>query len=128
MESITKHNAGQVIGDGKLPNKYSVSISNDFYISKEGGYLEGYEEESFKSKGFTAEVYDTYSEAKEQAGYYSIGEQVKDFTVNRITIEDRISGELYQNINVFYPNECKTEEMLIEDTSFTESRLGEDFE
>jgi hypothetical protein len=102
------------VGDGKKPNLFFVSISNDFsYCHKIGGifHLDGIENiiPTFKPIGYTSEVFKTYDEAKDFADeLFATNQKDKDgkeFIVNRVTIEDRCCGEVYEMIKCFNPTD-----------------------
>jgi hypothetical protein len=118
------------VGDGKLPNKYWVSVSNDYYYyNAEENVSEwiGDVIRDFKSKGETIDIaFNTYDDAKKyiEDNFY-IDMKYKDYTINRITIEDRLSGELYEHTREFNPNDATVFDNEHEDTKFTENKLKE---
>jgi hypothetical protein len=105
--------AREHIGDGKLPNKYVVMSSNAEYI-RQGNQLDWNEDK--KWEGDYIGVYDTYNEALR-----AIDDKCHDVNA---TIEDRISGELFER----YQSICKCcghiEYGQREDTRFTNKKLG----
>lgn len=117
-------NYKNMIGDYKLPNKYWISVGNEYYIQR-GNYLDWFESEDIEFKGGTIAKFDTYKEAKEFAEGLYLGQKYEDFTINCITIEDRITGQLYEHIKVFLPEQGKFTEEIFEDTHFTEKHLQE---
>jgi hypothetical protein len=125
--------AREILGDGKLPNKYFLSLSNDYlYYDGESSNWIGDLIKNFRSKGGTIAVFDTYAEAKEAADGYSLGNIMTElgmsFTVNRVTIEDRLSGELYEHTKTFFPAAGKIiDEEEHEDLRFTQKKLGRNF-
>ena len=116
------------IGDGKLPNKYWVSISEDYYIMVKQGTLEwisGYLK-YFKPKGKTLLSVTTYKHAKEIADDYYLGSEEDGIIVNTVSVEDRLSGQLYERSQVFSPKgKGKMHEEVYEDLKFTEMKMRE---
>lgn len=95
------YNETSGIGDYKSPNKYYVSGSNDFYINKNGMNDWASETENFEAKlTLPTKRFNTYKEAKEyvddnNSNIYE-GSIPKVNTINTIVIEDRISGQIYE--------------------------------
>ena len=126
----------QMIGDGKLPNLYWVSISNDFVVfNEDSGAYEGAdtEIEGFKSEGKTFPTpFKTYREAKEVADkyIYEMTDRPSLKTINRITIEDRLSGEVFE-ATIYakklkdYLGGYKTRVNEREDLAFTRKKIEE---
>jgi hypothetical protein len=118
------------IGDNKLPNKYWVSICEDYYISEKMrdnstclNWIS--EKDLFKPRSIEIGVYKTYTEAKEMAENIILGLiQPEGITANVVTIEDRITGQLYERVKVFEPLRARISEEVFEDLKFTEKRLG----
>lgn len=116
------------IDDGKLPNKYWVSIHEDYYIMTELGALEWISNylKDFKPKGKTFLPVTTYKYAREIADDYCLGMEEDGIIVNTVTIEDRLSGQLYEKSQSFSPsNKTKMHEEEYEDTRFTETKMRE---
>lgn len=115
-----------LIGDGKLPNRYWVSISNDYSYIHDGSVdWIGDIIPSFKSKGKTfPNGFDTYKLAKSFADF-ALGLRVDGITVNRINIEDRLTGELYEKTMIFDPETGISVEDEREDISFSVKREAE---
>ena len=118
--------ARNMVGDGKLPNKYFVSINNSYlYYSEESEALEGINDAiQFTEKGGTIAMFDTYQKARDfiEANYY-LGMETDDFTVNTIEIEDRLSGQIYEQTRIFYPASGEIKEETHEDIRFTEETM-----
>ena len=101
-----------LIGDGKLPNMFWVSLSNDYsYHHKDDrvNYIDwiGDIMPSFKSEGKTiATPFSTYEEAKRFCDNLYLGLPCDNFILNRITIEDRLSGQVYEKEKIFTPDTC----------------------
>ena len=102
---LTKNSPVDMVGDGKTPNLYWVSVSNDFQRVSESGNIEGIEDcpalQSVvgKSEGETVAVFDTFKEALAEAREQWPGNDKPEKgpdAINRVTIEDRLSGEVYQ--------------------------------
>jgi hypothetical protein len=134
-DGVVKNNpAIHEIGDGKLPNKYWVSESNDFYICV-GGQCDWASEKlkDYKIKHKThAKQFKTFKEALEFANELSAGMYGEPTTnsINNVVIEDRLSGQIYE-ISVYgYPIKdsvvggytWSTEERI--DTQFTEQTMA----
>lgn len=86
------------IGDGKTPNKYWVSVSSDYYIEdpKEGSLDWVSDVKGIKVKGKTLKQFDSYEEAKQFANSIKLRQKVNGIEVNTISIDDRLSGEIYE--------------------------------
>ena len=103
------------IGDGKLPNKYWVSQSEDYYL-RTGNQLDWASKEGkFKAESKTLAVFNSYVEALKYA------DTIYD---NSIFIEDRLSGELLHNVKIVCPCCGKEDWETFEDLTFTEEKLG----
>ncbi|MCK4545417.1 hypothetical protein KAU43_07750 [candidate division WOR-3 bacterium] len=121
-----------MVGDSKLPNYYWVSTSNHFYvyhpidlemvgIDEIDKDLLDKEDRDFQLKGGTVAVFSTYREARDFA------EMQSD---DNVTIEDRLSGVLYENRKLKM-QEWKEHFETHEDTQFTRDTMrkkGVDFE
>jgi hypothetical protein len=126
----TKKTYRDMIGDGKMPNKYWVALSNDYMYHHQDGKDNmvdwiGDIVPTFKSEGLTIEKpFSTYEKAKKFCDEIVIGEVCSyGFIVNRINIEDRLSGELYEKTKIFYPNDCSVEDWETEDFNFTKKTM-----
>ena len=123
--------ARKQIGDGKMPNKYWVSISSDYSYVDEGciEYIgDIYPEwEKKYSVGELLEVFSSYKEARRHANLYFIGMSYKDYVVNRITIEDRLTGEVYNEELILNIGTGKTSTHVSEYIGFTKEQLGDKF-
>ncbi len=116
------------IGDGKLPNRYWVSIFNDYYYyNKENEVFDWIsEKEMFEVKAKTIQVFNTYQAAKEFAeNELCLGITEDGFTVNGITIEDRLSGKVYSHIRHYSPEDGKIDDdFTTEDLRFTQEKMA----
>jgi hypothetical protein len=112
MKNVKKM-AQEMVGDGKIPNKYFVSIHDDYlYYDKETDCWESASErDGRESQGKTLAAFSTYAGARKLFESIPLGELYKGILVRGKTIEDRLSGEL-------------TDETLREVISF-ESEEGE---
>ncbi len=114
------------IGDGKVPNRYWVSISEDYYIFNEkvGGMDWISDHLHLKPKGATIEVFPSFRMAR---GWVNnnlyLGMKYDDIIANCITIEDRISGQVFEMVKSFFPEIASVEEEQFEDIRFTEEAL-----
>lgn len=96
---IVERMAKYEIGDGKIPNKYFVTISDDYQIlhPKTNELKSVNEVFGIDGKYKTIKVFDTYKEAKNYAENIYTGTKIDGIEVNSIEIEDRLSGQLYIN-------------------------------
>lgn len=123
-----QESARKQIGDNKLPNKYWVSVSNDYgYYDSENNVVEwaGDFIKGFKSTGGTVAVFKTYAEAKKYiAENFQLGmlDPVHG-AINRIAIEDRLSGEVYEESRTFNPITCHVSEDAREHVTFTKKTM-----
>lgn len=124
-----KNNAPNMVGDGKLPNRYWVSLGNDRLKCEEDedGVMvcDPIEKDP---KGGTAAVFDTYEEARDYMLGIDIGEWVEvegeNFDVSSKRIEDRFSGELADvTIHEYEVRETREEAELYESTDFTRDAM-----
>jgi len=122
-------NYKQQIGDGNLPNKYWVRVSND-YSYKTGNEINWIGDliPTFKSKGFTiAKPFKTYQGAKAYCDSLVLGAKIshngKMYIVGRINIEDRLTGELYEYTTLFNPETGQSEDLEYEDYNFTQRAM-----
>jgi hypothetical protein len=92
--------ARAMVGDGKTPNKYWVTIGSDYHIFDpvENTFDWASEIKGIKAKGKTIKMFDTYAEAKSYAEGISLGNVVEGIKVNNIVIEDRLSGQVWENV------------------------------
>ena len=126
--------SGKLIGSGKLPNKYYVSWSNNFWLETEKGIYDWASEDKElrkkigKDKGKMVGVFNTFEEALWKA--HDLAEQMSpDGDIRLVTIEDHISGEVYMIALNAKKTQWgldfhKTEE---DETKFTREKLGDDF-
>lgn len=125
---MSKYYSGRnLIGDGKIPNRYFVSISNDYYYfnSKVGGFDWISDLKLFKVKSKIIKNFATYKQAINfiDNDLY-LGMEYGGIKVQSIFIEDRLSGELYHQYNSFDAENCHIEQYQIhEDTRFTKEEL-----
>jgi hypothetical protein len=131
----------QQIGDGKLPNLYWVSYTNDYYIcrrQRDGGmycdWISG--ELGFNATSKTLQkIFKTFKEAMKKANELAeridedgdFGSQPKATEINYVTIEDRMSGQIYE-IGVHYYPESRVDRVEVFsdlDTCFTKQRMKE---
>ncbi len=85
------------VGDGKTPNKYFVTISNDFeiFIKKQGMIESASEVMKFKAKGKAIKVFNNFNDAKDFAESINLGVKSNNFSINSVFIEDRLSGQVF---------------------------------
>ena len=114
------------IGDGKTPNRYWVSISEDYYIfNEEAGGLDWISDHlKLKPKFATIEVFPSFRMAKGWVNNNLYpGMKYAGIKANCITIEDRLSGQLFEWVKSFFPEIASVEEEQFEDIRFTEEAL-----
>lgn len=122
-----------LVGDGKTPNKYWVTIHEDYYIQTEPGTLNWASEvKSIKVKGKTIAVSSKYKNAKKfledefilstiHANDTPISEEkLADIIVRGTTIEDRLSGQVYEYVSEEF---TKLQPFGHEDFGFTKESL-----
>ena len=118
------------IGDGQLPNLYWITVSNDYAYIHDSNCIDWVGDLIllFKSKGKTiAKPFKTYAAAKRYCDYeFTLGETCSfGFIVNRINIEDRLSGQLYEKTRIFDPDTADVRDWECEDTGFTKETMEE---
>jgi len=109
------------IGDGKLPNKYWVSICNDYYYNNDGCLDWISNTKLFESKSKVIKVFTTYKNAVTfiNEDLY-LGMTYDDIKVNCISIEDRFTGQLYEQYRIFDAETATIDDYQInENTKFT---------
>ncbi len=92
--------ARKKVGDGKSPNRYFVSVANDYSYVNEEGCVDWIGEaiKGFKSRGETVAMFDRYQQAKECAiGLFDSTERDEEgyYKINTVYVEDRQVGELF---------------------------------
>jgi len=106
MKKTIEEKAREMVGDGKKPNKYWVSISSDYSYQHEdddgvscidyiGDIIKDWEKKF--SKGKMIGMFSSLEKAMDYVNDLCIGEKYEGFTVNRITIEDRLCGQVYES-------------------------------
>jgi hypothetical protein len=121
------------IGDGKLPNKYWVSIFEDYYYYNKD--IHGYDWMSeklidFKGKGKTYKPFNTYKEAKEFFNSLYINDIKDNILIKGKTIEDRITGQLCEEIYVeeeicpCCKHKTEKDNLYNEDLKFTKNEMS----
>ena len=120
------------IGDGKFPNKYWVSYTNDYYYYQDGVYNWASEELEFEPDGKTVQkTYDTFTDALAKANEYiaKINQDLdysvppKKNQINTVFVEDRLSGEVFM-AGIYYRDGRVTYDQSI-DTGYTQGRMKE---
>lgn len=108
------------IGDGKLPNRFWLSICNDYYYNSGSNSYDWISDlKLFTCRSKELAVYKSYEEAKKAADEIYLGQEIDNITVNSIHIEDRLSGEVYEKARYFSPIDGKIWEDEHEDLSFS---------
>lgn len=116
------------IGDGKIPNRFWLSISNDYYYCRrdpdDGSYsFEWIDNVTlYPVEGKTIKIFKTFQEALTAAQEICLGEKIDGIVVNCVTIEDRLSGEVYEKARHFYPEMGKILEEERTDISYSVKR------
>jgi len=113
-----KYSARLNCGDGKFPNRYWVSESNDYLVKKEKEIINIEEhDKKFKSEGKTyPQAFKTYKEALTF---------LDTLYNNRLTIEDRLSGQVFEQTKIVCVCCGKEEWESFTDTKFTEKKMKE---
>ena len=127
---MAEHNkvSTKQIGDGKLPNRYWVSICNDFYYQKEGVQEWASERDKFEIDCSTLAKFNTYKGAKDFVlDELLLGTEYEGIMVNCITIEDRLSGQLYKEAMYEVPRLQAEHEEDLQFTIDEMKRRGVDF-
>ena len=119
------------IGDGKLPNKYWVSIHNDYYYLNDGCYDWVSDREKTRAKSKTLKVFATYKQAKDYFDSLIIGDCIDGIQIMGKNIEDRFTGQLCEEVFV-ESTTCKccghtteNDTLYNEDLKFTKDKLRE---
>lgn len=122
-----------MIGDGKFPNKYWVSASNDFMICKKGVCDWASETKNFEVKSKTFAKFDTFNEAVDYLyEEFYFPDDIDDAEWRNVFIEDRLSGQIYERSYYVYPfskkgilkhNGYNIEIESHKDTEFTEEQM-----
>jgi hypothetical protein len=112
------------VGDGKLPNKYWVSVFDDFlyYDTESGSWEWDSDRTREEAHGKTIAVFWSYAGARNLFDSIVLGEEHGGILVRGKTIEDRFSGEVCREVF----QEVKTCEPFFEESlSFTKKKLEE---
>jgi hypothetical protein len=114
----------QQIGDGKIPNKYWVSIDEDYlYYDRESSAWESAgERDGNDGAGKTVAVFSSYEKARELFDSILMGELYDGIIVNGKCIEDRLSGEIAEERG---REMSRIEYEEYEDLRFTQKSLAE---
>ncbi len=113
-------------GDGKLPNHYWISINDKYYIliDDRADWIDDHIKSLPECKSKTVAVFDTYAEAKQWINEnLCLGCEYNDIIVNCITIEDRLSGQVFESIREFDPIHCTIHELTYDDYAFTKNKM-----
>ena len=107
------------IGDFQLPNKFWVSVSEDYlYYEEKSNYWTWIGDIiDFNPKGETLKCFNTYNMALQYA--QGSAEFDVDYCANTITIEDRMSGEVYRKVKMLDPRRAEIAIDEHSDTDFT---------
>ena len=135
-EPINKQSDARTeVGDGKLPNKYWVSTSSNFYVQGEGNFMDNAGDVlDVKDSGHTIEPpFATFAEAMAKAEEIiqsEIGPEPTNDGINSVMIEDRLSGKVFEGAWEAYKTKgllpgYKYEFERSEDTGFTKSKMQE---
>ncbi len=119
---MKKESAVQV-GDGKLPNKYWVSVHNNFYYESSPGFWDwANARDGFKVEVKIVGVFSTYAKARELFESIQTGELCQGVLVRGKTIEDRLSGEVAEETG---HEVNRMEYRETEDIGFTQKSMAE---
>ena len=110
LSDETSYVTSRNIGDGKFPNLYWVSYTNDYFILQDNYFEWASEGGNFKVTGKTIGPFKTFKKAKERVMELTEVYLSEISDVNFISIEDRLSGEVY-SIGIYVtPLRSKVEE------------------
>jgi hypothetical protein len=98
----TPTDAVEMVGDGKEPNYFWVTVSDDWDVASPGEINSACELYKFDCKGGTEAVFSTLEEAVAYIDNYGLVEPGQDGYHSAI-VEDRLSGEVYRAGWVEYP-------------------------
>lgn len=116
------------IGDGKLPNYYWVSISSDYYYQNtcdDGTHVWDWaSDRGEKCTGKTIKRFKTFQEALNFAEQLELNEEFNTILVRCISIEDRLSGQVWERA-LYEHKEVRLDEETMSDTRFTEEKMKE---
>jgi hypothetical protein len=96
------------IGNGLLPNRYWVSVSNNYYYVKhKTGHFNRIGDLKLCPERFkTVEHFPSYEEAEKWVGsHLRMGKRYAGVKVNYVEIEDTLSGETFLLANELVPEE-----------------------
>lgn len=120
------------IGDNKLPNKYWVSVFEDYYYNEGNVYnWISNRDKDFKGNGKTLKVFKTYKEAKDYFNSISLRDTIQGIGVMGKSIEDRITGQLCEEVIVeaqtcLYCKHTREEDYFYtEDLDFTKKKMAQ---
>jgi len=97
-----RNRARIMVGDGKLPNKYFVGVSNDYevYDKKNDETTSPFEKSKCLKPKFDIvhedDDYDVAVDTAENNLGKMQGKGLKAFPATSVTVEDRLSGEVYK--------------------------------
>ncbi len=110
------------IGDGRLPNKYWVSISSDYLYEAEPGHWDWDSDRSKKEPdGKTVGVFSSYAKARAFFDSIPMRELLDGVMVHTKQIEDRISGQLTEETD---RETTILQSSETEDLGFTKARMS----
>ncbi len=113
-------------GDGKLPNHYWVSINDRYYILMDNcvEWIDDFLKDLPECRSKTVAVFDTYAQAKQWINdNLYLGYEYDGIIVNCITIEDRLSDQVFESVKQFDPINCTIHEFTHSDYKFTKDQM-----
>lgn len=135
VEDYWHPNQTQRIGDGKFPNKYWVSWSNDYLICKHSDCDWASIVKGFTATGDTSGPFDTFKRAKSLAHKLMdknsknniFSTPLNKNQINLVTIEDRLSGIIYEIVIEYWKDgdEENYELTTRNDTRYTKNQMEE---
>lgn len=117
---MSKKISTRQIGDGKLPNKYWVSVHEDFLYLNGDCWDWDSDRSNSKPQVKTLAVFSSYEKAMCYFNDIMLGEEIEGIVVRGKTIEDRLSGELADET---YHEVKKLESLFHEDVQFTKDKM-----
>lgn len=121
--------ASLMVGDGKTPNKYFVSVHDDhlYYNEKTDCWDSASERDGRESEGKIVGVFQTYEKARSLFESIPLGEVFRGIFVKGKRIEDRLSGEIADEETREFLSFDSWESEMLEYTKAEMARRGETF-
>lgn len=116
------------VGDGNLPNRYWVSIADDYYIcatDSDGAMCCDWKSEQLKTpvRAKTPRCCPTFAMALGFARSLPFGDEYKGVRILSIVIDDRISGMVWEKTRHFFSETGTVHDEENDDTKFTRETM-----